>query len=322
MRQILFTLLTLLPAAPVLAQSNAVSTDDRRFEMMDHYQDQRRKSQTLFYSAPHFHLIPQRNTVTLTGAFEQTSLLLGSEYADLGKKDDASSYGSFWELEGYEAAPLVAFAADKFGIGFGADVGEKSLKYRDNFGTSGYTTQSSQISYSGLGTYIYYIPSLKFLPRFVEPTLIGGYKTLNVIHYYDNTNTFYTDFPNSANNSEEIKYRYDVKKIDLGLNMGITLAKHFIVFPWINYQRRVLGPVKDGSNVTDDYVDGYLELDRRFLWQAEPTTVWGLDFAVSMGRLNIHLGGLFGIIANLNGGSDRIQDESVSVSATYNIKSR
>ncbi|MBP9708009.1 MAG: hypothetical protein KBD78_10210 [Oligoflexales bacterium] len=287
--------------------------------MKQHYKDQRSKSHALFYSAPSFHIIPQRNIVTITADFENRDLLLQPGEKSYAPQAVGAAPDKYLSLKGYQASPLIGLAADRFGIGLTSHIGKFESEYSYSHGPGFATSQKSKVTSSGVGAYLYFMPKLGFVPKFVNATFIVGYNKINVIHRFTGTSF-------SESEVEEFdSYRYEVKKLDYGFNLSILLARYFTLQPWVNYTQRILGTPLDGSGNSIEYNPQYysgLIADQEFIWDTDPRYVWGLDFALRLGRFDVHLGGLFGLIGNSAQGSDRIEDRSAKISLTYSFKSR
>lgn len=287
--------------------------------MKQHYKDQRSKSHALFYSAPSFHLIPQRNIVTITADFEHRDLLLQPGDKNYTPQAAGTPPNKYLTLKGYQASPLVGLAADRFGIGLTSHIGKLESEYSFSYVPGFSTSQKSQVTSSGVGAYLYFMPKLGFVPKFVNATFIVGYNKINVLHRF--TGTQFSESDVEVFDS----YRYEVKKLDYGFNLSILLARYFTLQPWVNYTQRILGTPRDGSGNSIEWNPQYysgLIADQEFIWDTDPRYVWGLDFALRMGRFDVHLGGLFGLIGNSAQGSDRIEDRSAKISLTYSFKSR
>lgn len=182
------------------------------------------------------------------------------------------------------------------------------------------TSQKSQVTSSGVGAYLYFMPKLSFVPKFVNATFIVGYNKINVLHRF--TGTLFSESEAEVFDS----YRYEVKKIDYGFNLTILLARYFTlnlgpIIPkefwgcplgWIGKFHRMEPPILFRPHRRSRIYLGYIRLGPGGF----------LFLLLRVGRVDIHLGGLFGLIGNSAQGSDRIEDRSAKISLTYSFKSR
>lgn len=254
--------------------------------------------------------------ITATAAVTYLDVTIVPKYEKV--KDKTSDNDHYLHQSGWEAGPMVGFSADRFGIGFASEFGQKEATYHVSYletdGSTSWWEQNSKIKYSGLGLYLYWLPEARFLPNYIDPTFIAGYKGINVVHSYASRN--------SQVKSDYKDYRYQVKKLDYGFNLSINLAKYFRVIPWLNYTNRLIEPPKNGDSSEAQNVEIDLIADQSFFWDSTPRYLWGVDFAIIIGKFDLHLGGAFGLIDSLAKGSDRINESNISLTATYNIRAR
>jgi len=298
----------LCPAASAFCQTIA---DPTREEFQSDLLERRNQAIDILGSAPISHIIPRKHAIYVAAGFETFDLTIGpSSVKQDGQKAASDHYLS---MDGWTANPFVAFAANRFGIGFAAESGVRNVEYlrRD----SGHVKHQAAMEYSGVGVYGYFIPDLRLLPNYITPTLMVGGKNLAAVH-----EDYGTVFAQGTEATSQ-KRRYGVQKYEYGINLGISLVKKFTVFPWIHYERTLLGEVRDADGETlvgaDD--DETLALDRQLMWKNRRELRYSIDFAVRIQRVDIHLGGLLGLIGGLTAGADRIEDNGLSISGSYQL---
>jgi len=178
-------------------------------------------------------------------------------------------------------------------------------------------------NFSGVGLNLYWIPVWTFLPSYAVPTFIGGGKSLNVTHSTSGTLT------SSYGAVTMEKYRYAVQSYEAGCNLDLRLAQHFTIIPWIDYQENTISAPQASAGSTSvgttsvasaTAIDPSLTDDMTLFWKSAPILSYGIDFAVKLDGFEIHLGGLIGILGTLNKGSDRIQDNSRTISVSFEAK--
>jgi hypothetical protein len=314
--QSLFRLLLCLLALTLMvvaleSKCFADSMDSNRDSLQEEYKNHRGKHPSLFATAPIFHVIPDKNLVTLSADYR---------YLDTAIIPEKSTYGEGQNhlqlnLDGWHSSVLTAFSARAFGIGFSAELGEKFVSY--GLVQDAVPIQQSKVRFSGLGTYVYHTPTIKFLPKFSQFTFMLGYRKIEVLHQYSGYNRSYE--------SELRPFRYQVQKIDYGTNLALNLAKHFTVFPWLNWRHTILGspenPRVDSMDLSLEPEKSFFYSDQELLWASEPRLSYGVDFAIKWQRLDIHLGGLFGLLANFSRGNEQISENGASISASFTFKS-
>ncbi len=301
------------PTAIARVNRPATSHNEQRNDLQDTYSEYRAKHPSFFSNTPIFHIIPERDLITLSvdsNLLDTTVVPANNQIANGDRRE--------LQLEGWQTAALASFSAKSFGVGFSAELGEKSSAF-ESVNSGDLTQQQSETKFSGLGLYLYYMPDVRVVPKYININLILGYRKLNVLHRYSGLK--YND-----PTSELQPFRYDLSTFDYGSNISILLAKHFTVIPWINWRRTMPGR-PEASSVNNIDIGNESELsnfkaDRELLWQSEPDLAYGLDFAVKLGPINLHLGGLFGLIANFSKGSEQIQERGYSASIAYSFKSR
>ncbi len=303
--------------------SNSIYYEGAQLE--DYYEQHQKKQIPFFASAPVAHIIPKRDTITFTGGYDYIDVRVAPDGYDISsdRESHPNNYQRYLDYRGWSAAPYIALSQKNFGIGFAAEVGKRNIHYLDesfayNSDRVTYRLElNSQISYSGIGLYAYYIPTLSILPRYVTSTLILGVKNIAAIQEESDPTTL------TSVTSSSTKYRYQVQKYEGGANIGILLVKRFTVFPWANYTSTVTGEIASSSETLSDTSRKEARaLSQEFYWKSEPQLTYGLDFSVNLDRFEIHLGGVLGMIGNISSGDNRINSRCVSLSLSYDIKGR
>jgi hypothetical protein len=293
------------------------STATGRDEFQEAYASQLQNSPALFATAPVYHIIPAENTITFAGQYQYYDVTVARPGVDISTNRD--NLDERLDMTGYAASPYVAFESKQFGFGFAGEVGKREVHYLRQAGSpdGGYDEHLGIAQYSGLGLNLFWTPGWTFLPKFIAPTLIVGGKSLNVV---ENSSGDVVD-PYGA--TTMTKYQYSVQNYEAGCNISLKLVKHFTVIPWVDYSSYVFGTPKLSSGVSNpagSTTDPTVSDDARLFWQSSPALTYGIDFAVDLFGLNIHLGGLIGILGTLDKGSDRIQDNSHTVSISIDTK--
>lgn len=310
-----------------MARAQSSDAEDRagdRADFQEFYQNQKRSQSSFFGSAPNHHVTPKRDNISFTVQADAVDVIVGPDADE--KPSDFENLDNRLEMTGWSFFPLVAFSSERFGIGFTGEAGNRQIKYLDRRADSAegeadghFYEQYSDMSYSGAGVYGFLLLRANALPKWLAGTVIVGGRTLTATHQTPGVRTDSNEVPDSN------KLKYDVTAFDVGLNVGATLAKRFTVFPWLNYRWTQLGDVKDrnGSSVQlSRTLEDQIELDRSLTWLSDSPFTYGLDFAVQIQSIELHLGGVFGYLASMNRGADRIQDGSIEVGVSYDFKSR
>lgn len=309
--------------------------DAQRQALQDHYVAQQIDAASLFGSSPIEHVVPRRDRITLALATEYREIRV-VPFGRIATADDAQNHAL--NLQGFMVSPLVAMSTTQFGCGFSGEYGRFKAEYaRKDYSVAepdlaesprGYLEQKGELEYSGIGLFVYYIPKWNKLPRFLTPTLIAGGKRLRAIHHSSNDITW------PGEDRTLTKYRYDVAKYELGLDLGIELVSRFTVLPWFNLVwvqsgipvnangRKALSSGEGGIDHTTQELNPAIYSDQSLFWEAYPKLTYGIDFAVRVGSVDVHLGGLLGLLGTLTAGSDRVSSHSVSIGVSYDLKSR
>lgn len=302
-----------------------------RKPLQEFYISKNKKQATFLSSAPTAHVVPRRNNITIA---------LSGDLTDVAVEPERDSFGEpiykhqKLQMKGWSASPLFVFSAKRFGVGLKVETGYRNISY-----THSYSNQvsepdenhDSKTSYTGAGGYVYFIPAMNFLPSYVTTTVIAGLTDLAVA-----TTAAGTDIGAVNSEDDTVTYKYSVVKREIGVNVGIYLAKRLTVFPWAHYSQAFLGHLKDedgdrvDTSADSNYVwrnaDGFsgssIAMDQELIWKANQLTRYGLDFAMRFGKFNVYFGGALGAIAAYNKGIERIKDNTYTFGVSYDTKSR
>jgi hypothetical protein len=314
--------LGLASGAPARAQT-AASPNERREELQDFYTKEARKEGSFFSGAPSHHITPKRDHISFSVQADVVDVGVAPASAD--PSADFDTLDNRLEMTGWSLFPLVSFAAKNFGVGFTGEAGDRQIQYVDrvkNDGTSvpGYfIEQFSEMKYTGIGLYVF--ATVRPGPAWLKATLIGGGRSLAAIEETAGTRTDASQIPDTT------KLKYDVSSYDAGVNVAALLSKRFVVLPWVNYRKTFLSDIKDrndssNSAILTETLKDTVELDLSLTWLASPTVRYGVDFAVQLAKVEIHFGGVFGYLASLQRGADRIHDSSISAAVSYDMEGR
>ncbi len=121
------------------------------------------------------------------------------------------------------------------------------------------------------------------------------------------------------------EYSYNVGKTEAGLNIGVQLLKKFTLIPWVNYE---LFDTSDGVAKSEEarknYQEAHAEMldeDLEMFWHAQARLKYGIDFSVRLfGTVELHLGGLLGMITALGPKNEQITDKTISLSIAFDQK--
>lgn len=295
---------------PATSNSSSLGLAGPRAEMQSFYLEQEQRRRPLFASAPSHHIIPKQDTISFALQADAVDVTIAPDSTEL--QDDLSDMDHKLEVKGWSVFPLVAFSADHFGVGFTVEGGSRQIQYLRQDRTSFYE-QFSDMSYTGAGLYVFRVFPLPKLSSRVLGTVILGGRSLTCVHVN------YAARTNAQASAQAEKLKYDVNAYDIGLNLSMNLVRRFTIFPWLNVRHTVLGPVKDRNESPATDVDDVVEQDRELTWLASRALQYGVDFAVQLGPIEMHFGGVIGYLAGLYQGADRVQDETISFGFSYDI---
>ena len=295
-----------------LADANASSDSAKgRDEFQQSYRDQQKSSPSLFSSSPVYHIIPAEDTITFAAEYRYFDVTVARPGEDISSKRD--NLDERLDITGWSASPYIAFQAKHFGFGFTGETGRRDVRYyRRATDAVAYEEHVGLSQYSGLGLNLFWTPGWDIFPKFAVPTVIVGGKSLNVIEKSSGK----LREPFSPVDMQ--KFQYSVLNYQAGGNVSLRFVRHFTVIPWVDFSAYKAGKPKSstGTAVGDPSVSDDAEL----IWNSAPPMTYGIDFAVKILGLNVHLGGVIGILGTINKGSDRIQDNSRSVSISFDTR--
>lgn len=306
-------------AFPTSGWAASAGVDLDRADLQDHDSEQREQALSLFGSAPVEHIVPRRDRITFALALDYFDVTV------VPRGQSAKSPGDHkLEMSGMTGSPYVAFSTNQLGIGFAGEYGKLEAHYLRKTDGS-YLDQYGELKYSGLGIFGYLIPNLRFMPRFITPTVMLGGKKLIAVHQSTG------DLRSAYAPRELNKFSYDVFKWEAGIDLGIDLVRSVTIMPWLNYILLDVGAPKTENEqvaVADHGLEGggtyivnsAIISDQDLFWRSAPSLTYGIDFSVRLGRFDVHLGGLLGLVGNLVKGSERVASNSLSLGVSYDFK--
>ena len=319
----LFTVITLglVPGH----QASAATIQNSREEFQDAYTKQQTKKPSLFDTLPIQQIVPLEDTITFAAAASYKDVTIAPSGQDISSNRD--NLNERLDLKGWSTSPYIALTAKQFGFGFTGELGRITSHYQQGAALAsgnqsnyyaGYNNQRAIMDYSGVGAYFYLSPRWNALPKRVSINFIAGGKSLNVQH--ESSGTAY-----SGNTQAPMtKYQYAVQNVDVGTNLGLNFVKRFTVLPWVDYSANFVSqPATAEQSSFHNQSNAYdlaLKDDIDLFWHSAPRLRYGIDLVVNMLGINVHFGGLLGIIGNLNKGAGRIQDNSHYISFSFDIK--
>jgi len=319
----LFTVITLglVPGS----QAFAATIENSREEFQDAYTKQQTNSPSLFDTLPIQQIVPLEDTITFAAAANYKDVTIAPKGQDISS--NRANLSERLDLKGWSASPYIALTAKQFGFGFTGELGRMTAHYQQGVAlasgnpsgySAGYNNQQAVMNYSGVGAYFYLSPRWKALPKRVSINFIAGGKSLNVQH--ESSGTVYS----SSTQAPMTKYQYAVQNVDVGTNLGLNFVKRFTVLPWVDYSTNFVShpSTVDQSSLRyqSNAYDLALKDDIDLFWHSAPKLRYGIDLVVNMFGINVHFGGLLGIIGNLSKGAGRIQDNSRYISFSFDIK--
>jgi hypothetical protein len=321
MRRILCKTIFLLNSAAPAFATEAETIAAERQSMQNELKGYRQEVTSLFSSVPQSHIMPERDVVGISVSVERPDVTM----VPSNKTVDKNSRKTKPRLDyaGWRATPLISFSNKRFGVGFAGEAGQLQAHYIDDT-TSLYREEFGSAKFSGIGLYGYFIPELRILPNTVTPLLLIGGKTLNVVH--ESTGTIQSAY--SVKNTT--KHSYTVKKYEVGIDLGIELAKRFTVLPWTSYSIVAVGGESGSSSQTQASAASYgvvtpintaLVSDKVLFWNLSPTLNYGIDFSVGLGNLKLKFGGLLGVLGSLMKSNDQIYENTLTAGLSYDFKS-
>ena len=280
-----------------------------REEHQDAYANQLKNTPSIFATTPIYHIVPEENTITFAAAVNRTDATVGPLGSNVSS--DRQNLSSLLTYEGWSGSPYIGFSSREFGIGFTGSVGEMQSDFKMDTMLS-----ESSLRYSGVGLFLYYSPKISMLPKSVDVSVFVGGNSLNAVQEQS------TDWTSDSTTSSATKYRYSVQSYTRGCNVGIHLAKRFIFIPWFDFSNNQVGKVTTANNGREFTVTSSTDLQdsMNLYWHTMPTWRYGIDFAVTLGLVDVHFGGLLGALGSINKGTDRISDQSNQFSLSMSMK--
>ena len=273
-----------------------------------------------FGSAPVTHITVQRMAFTTGISSEIYNATIVPESADISK----SRLGQKVRMDvgGWDSSALVAFSSANLGLGILGRGGQRQVSYQDSGATStsssAWTGYFGSASFAGPGLLGYYLISAGMLPSNVRLTFMLGASQLAVQH---KTNEWIDGGGLST-------YTYPVNFTHGGIDINLELNRLFSVYFWYNYITAKAGNVKlksqaDGwrvINASAPTIGDSLAPDQELFWQSAPRQRLGIDLIATLSGLDVHLGGLLGLIGNLGTQPKYIYDNSVSLAVSYTFR--
>ncbi len=299
-------------AAPV---TSAQDLSDRK-KLQDTWVTKQKTHHNLYETAPSTHVVPNFNTITYATRGEKIDATISPE-----DTENTAYRTETLKLSGYTVAPHIAVSLKNFGLGVSAEAGQRRAIYSLSQSDSYFSRQESYLDYRGLGLYLYWIIPQPI--KFVLPSLTLGNNSYSVKH---KISTFGYDHAMISDNSDSSfkGFNYSVQRYDIGLSLGMKLLKNFTLAPWVNYD---IVDTKDGvkqadaAELYDSSHAAILYDDLELFWQSHNRLKYGLDFSVRLfGRVELHLGGLLGLIAATGFDTPAVTDKSVSLGVSFDQK--
>ena len=294
------------------------------------YFNHQRDSRRLLSSIPITHISPAKGKVT--GAIEAHSIDTIVYGEDPEITDTPSNKLENMTIKGHTFAPYLSLSLKNLGLGIAGEQGRRLLKYTPNteFGNWG-TVEESQMDYSGLGIYLFLNP----LPRSrkAQWNLVLGSKLLNVKHQ---ARSFYLGSSSANYLSEWEEFKYTITRSTIGTNVRYALSKQFFIIPWMDYERtdtsqadsviertRVNRSGNGSWNSSDLTHYQRFGADMELFWKEKAPLQYGIDFSVKMGKFDVHIGDLLGLVFSNELDEPRVNDSgSFSISVSYDVSDR
>ncbi len=290
---------------------------ESREELQEAYVHYRQNNPSPFGTTPITHITPSRNTFTFGLSTDYYNALVVPKGQNA--RDRESAFNQF-SITGWTAAPIIAYSGKNYGVGVTAEAGERESFFvsdrRMNGG--GYEAQHGYMSYAGGGAYFYALMPAKYLPRVVQLTLMGGATRLRATHQTNGGVTSDID-------GDYRTYRYPVHRNQAGATLDLRLGRRFSLIFWYNYVTHktftpdviAADPGADQPHWDGDKWDTLLAQEQVVFWQVQPRHRMGLDIAYRPGKFEIHLGGVFGYLANRGTTPPAILDNNIFLSFAF-----
>ncbi len=283
------------------------------------YLDQRQGEQEIYGSTPITHISPAFNTITYSLGFDWLDYTVLPDSEDPNYADSPYSDTSL-RLEGYQVLPHLSVSLRSIGLGFTAGRGEKKISYQSSFNspqTSYESQQSSQVSYTEVGLFSYFMPFPK-IARQVRTTMILGGRSINAKHKLGLNS--YTSGGIKYPAGEDRVYRYNVSILEAGFNIRIQLLRRFSLIPWADYRWTDTNTAESIAASDGDNYQEQLKSDLEVFWQDHAALRYGIDFAIRFDRFQFNIGGLLGSLVSSNNDKESFTDDSIVINLSFDQK--
>jgi hypothetical protein len=154
----------------------------------------------------------------------------------------------------YTAVPTVAFFGSTFGIGITGELGSRTIEYLQQVDATEadpeyFYEQFSETQYMGAGLHGYILIPRAIMPKIMKGTVSLGGRSLTADVKSNGVRTVPETVPEST------KITYDITILEAGLSFSLTLAKRYLICPWVNYPKTSFGSVSDPNQSSDDLAE-------------------------------------------------------------------
>ncbi|MDQ3231508.1 MAG: hypothetical protein M3Q07_06770, partial [Pseudobdellovibrionaceae bacterium] len=119
--------LATLCLTPYAAFGQTSNNNQERQEFQDAYKKQRQNQAALFSAAPNHHITPKRDNISFALDTQIIDLAIAPDLDEI--PEDLTELDHRLEMTGWSVFPLIAFSADRFGVGFTGEAGRRQVKY-------------------------------------------------------------------------------------------------------------------------------------------------------------------------------------------------
>ncbi len=293
-------------ALACMAGSPSLARAQSREQLIQNYIDQQQKNPPLYQAPPINHLVPNFNTITYAAAldYQQVEILPSDSEGNVQKYLNSEASLS---LKGYTVSPHLAMSLKRVGLGLSVETMHREAIFNSSYTSSGESTYYSQLASvdaSGYGFNISFLPIPKFSKNIKVATILGT-KTFNATH---RSGSF-----QPVTGSGSPSRRYTVQKHEIGLNVGLQLLKAFRLTPWANYGLTVLNTDSESNGAS-------YEKELELFWKEQPDFRYGINAGITLDGFELSIGGILGMLGNLNGTPDFIKDKSLSLTLSWDQK--
>ncbi len=301
----------------LLTGQNLLSQDSLRTQFIDSRTDNR----SVYGSAPITHINPNFNTINYALGIDYPNYIITPDTENPNYIPNTTQTAEL-KVSGWSARPHISVSLRNIGLGFSVGRGERKVDYNNIYdfnGTYQRTDQESELAYTEVGLFLYFVPYPNLMGRKLRATIILGGRSTNAKHtyveeYFSNSNVNPSVIP--------IVKRYSVNTVELGLNFRFHFFKSFSIIPWANYEyidTRSIEAVASSEKFNPD-VQSQLEKDILFFWHYEPKVRYGIDFAIRISRFEIGIGGVLGSIVATGNNKESITDNAISLNLSFDQK--